>query len=58
MNKKQAVQEFKENILPFIPSNDKPAIREAWHNFTDSLCKDGSITSKQYHNWVNPSFCR
>lgn len=58
MTKKQAEQDFKENFLPFIPSNDKPAICEVWHNFTDSLCKDGLIISKQYHNWVNPSFCK
>lgn len=58
MTKKQAEKYFKESFLPFIPSNDKPAIREAWHNYADFLCKDGSITSKQYHNWVNPSFCK
>jgi hypothetical protein len=34
--------------------NDKPMIREAWNNFTDSLCKDGFITDSQYNRWSNP----
>ena len=50
--KKQALKEFREFYL--IPKNDIPAKREAWNNFTDSLCKDRIISSRQYSNWTNP----
>ena len=50
--KKQALKEFREFYL--IPNNDIPAKREAWNNFTDSLCKDRIISSRQYNNWTNP----
>ena len=58
MTKKEALQIFKESELPYIVEaygpQDKPAIREAWNNFTDMLCKDGEITLKQYETWVHP----
>jgi hypothetical protein len=55
MTKIQAVSDFKENYLPFIPKNDKPAKRQAWNDFTDMLCKDGEITYNQYQNWTQPA---
>ena len=58
MNKKQAEEIFKIEILPFFKNDDKPAKREAWHNFTDSLCRDGQITMKQYESWLNPRFVK
>jgi hypothetical protein len=58
MNKKQVEIEFKENILPNISKKDKPAIRMAWNDFTDQLCKDGSISYKQYMTWDHPKFCK
>ena len=57
MTKKEALADFKENILPSIEKQygkDKVARCEAWNNYTDTLCKDGHITAKQYHNWTNP----
>jgi len=61
MTKQQVVKLFKEEILPMVKDRyeqdgviDKPARREAWNNFTDSLCKDGQITLKQYESWNNP----
>ena len=51
MNKKEAVKYFNKHIKSLIPKDDKPAIREAWGVYIDSLCKDGTITSKQYNNW-------
>lgn len=33
---------------------DRPALREAWNDFTDDLCKSGVITPKQYDTWLNP----
>ena len=35
-------------------ADDIVAKREAWNNFTDALCKEGYITTKQYNNWSNP----
>jgi hypothetical protein len=52
MTKKQALQEFRS--LYSGPKSDKPAKSQAWNDYTDSLCKDGRITSKQYQKWDNP----
>ncbi|WLW37001.1 hypothetical protein [Synechococcus phage S-MS29] len=34
--------------------DDAIAKREAWHIFTDMLCKEGYITLRQYETWSNP----
>ena len=34
--------------------DDYVAKREFFNNYTDMLCKDGVITSKQYETWSNP----
>jgi hypothetical protein len=34
--------------------DDQVALRKAWNNFTDSLCKDKLITVKQWDNWTQP----
>ena len=58
MTKKEALKEFKDNILIDIERkygrNDEPAKCEAWNNFTDMLCKNHYITLSQYENWSNP----
>jgi hypothetical protein len=58
MTKKEAVQIFRETVLPEVVKqygrNDKPAIAEAWNNWTDALCKDGTITMRQYETWTHP----
>ena len=58
MTKREAVREFKETVLPYVIEqygpNDRPAIREAWNDWTDMLAKDGRITMKQYETWVGP----
>jgi hypothetical protein len=58
MTKKEALIEFKEYFLPEVikqyGEKDIIAKRECWNNYTDSLCKDGLITQKQYNNWMNP----
>jgi len=54
MTKAEALKHFKQNILPSIPKNDRPALREEWLVFTDSLCKSGMISNKQYETWDNP----
>jgi hypothetical protein len=62
MTKKQAEQQFKNEVLPAIKRHyesdgiiDKPARRTAWNDFTDMLCKDGQITDHQYNNWSHPA---
>ena len=60
LTKATALSIFKEQLVDTSYSfykgmlNDKPAIREAWNNFTDMLCKDGMITDSQYNRWSNP----
>lgn len=58
MTKDEAVREFRNTVLPLViqqyGKNDKPAIREAWNDWTDSLCKDRQITLHQYETWTNP----
>lgn len=58
MTKKEALTDFKRDIYPLIIKSygvkDKVALAEAWNNYTDSLCKEGLITQKQYNNWENP----
>lgn len=56
MTKKQAESLFKASYLPSIPANDKPALRQCWNDFTDSLCRNGEITMRQYGTWTQPVF--
>jgi len=63
--RQQAIKEFKETYMPVIRQiektngNGKDSImrREEWNNFTDFLCKEGLITSKQYEEWETPKIC-
>jgi hypothetical protein len=57
----QACEIFTYDILPLIQEQyeqdgipDNPARCEAWHNWTDSLCKDRQISDWQYMNWGHP----
>jgi hypothetical protein len=34
--------------------DDNVAKCEAWNNYTDALCKERLISSKQYNTWSNP----
>ena len=56
MNYKDTLRIYKEDSKDFLESkkDDKPALREAWSNYIDGLCKDGEITLQQYENWGNP----
>lgn len=51
---------FCAEVLPEIlrvhGSDDKPALDQAWNDFTDMLCKAGEITSRQYSTWTPPRF--
>lgn len=62
MNKKQVISLFRK-LYPndkfyTMDGNrytlDESMRNEAWNNFTDSLCKDGHITLKQYNSWISP----
>ena len=33
---------------------DEVAKRTEWNDYTDALCKDGLITSKQFETWDQP----
>lgn len=37
-----------------FPRGDVIAKREFFNDYTDSLCKEGDITLKQYESWSNP----
>jgi hypothetical protein len=58
LTKKEVLATFRADILPVVQEgygkHDKPAVSEAWNNYTDMLCKEGKISSKQYSNWTNP----
>ena len=60
----QAVEQFEMSVLPMVIAHyeqdgiiDEPARREAWNNWTDSLCKDNQISDWQYANWTQPRCC-
>lgn len=48
-----ALNSFNSDVLPGViaaySKDDTTAINEAWHNFTDSLCKDSEMTDLAYH---------
>ena len=57
----QVIEQFEEMILPMVKNQyeqdgiiDKPARREYFNNYTDSLCKDGEITEELYNNICIP----
>lgn len=53
MTKKQALDLFR-NVHFGVVKGDPIYTRENWNNFTDTLCKGGKITMKQYETWTNP----
>lgn len=64
MTFKEAEAAFREYVLPSIrdvyEANGVPdyiARAEKWNNWTDALCKDGTITEKQYETWSQPRCC-
>jgi hypothetical protein len=64
MTWEQAVALWDAEYLPLVQSvleddgiPDWPGRREAWNNWTDSLCKDGQISDWQYANWSQAPSC-
>ena len=61
MTWEEACEMYRDAILPLVRAQyeqddqpDWPARREAWNNWTDSLCKDNDISDWQYNNWSHP----
>lgn len=61
MTHKEFNKRFKEYMLPSVVSffekdgiPDKPARREEYNNYMDSLHRDGLITDKQVNKWCMP----
>ena len=57
MTKAQVLAEFRASIAPAVREQfgrDSIAMREAFNDYTDALCKEGAITSHQYNTWSNP----
>ena len=44
-----SLQQAREAFAEFDTFGDDIARREAWNNYTDSLCKDGELCALQYH---------
>jgi hypothetical protein len=51
--RQESIATFKSEYFQ-VWRHDKPALREAWNNYTDRLCKEGRITQRQYDTWLNP----
>ena len=58
ISKQEAISNFREAWKEETKGSrfyyDTIAKREAFNNYTDSLCKEGKITLKQYESWGNP----
>jgi hypothetical protein len=58
ITRQDVIDMFERDILPDIIKHygdkDIPAKRAAWNDFTDSLCKDGTITLYQNNSWEGP----
>ena len=59
--KREALALFRAEVLPAVRAQyeqdgrvDRVARAEAWNNWTDALCKDRVITTRQYETWDNP----
>ncbi|AGH16143.1 hypothetical protein CPWG_00032 [Cyanophage MED4-117] len=58
MTKAEAVKNFRQLWKDHLKGSrlyyDTIAKREAFNDYTDTLCKQGLITLKQYENWGQP----
>lgn len=53
MTRKEFNAFFKANIEPSIASNDKPALRQAWNDTIDAMCKAGNLPDRA-RDWSHP----
>lgn len=54
-DQKALVARFLSEIAPGIPANDKPMIREAFHEWKDGLHRDGTISEYLVQNACLPA---
>ena len=55
MTYRQAVKEFKRIYVGlWINEEDYWTAQLCWAEYTDSLCKCGKITQRQYNYWATP----
>ena len=64
MTRDEAIDQFLESYLPAVQrayeqdgEPDYIARREAWHNYTDFLCRSHKISDWQAENWSVPEIC-
>lgn len=51
----EAVKEFRNIYADLYEKGvDYWSAQFVWSNYTDTLCKDGRITQRQYDNWKTP----
>jgi hypothetical protein len=63
MKTEEKNQQFNELFLKTIAPDivkrygkkDYTALRTAWNEWTDGLCKSGEITFDEYEDWIGPS---
>ena len=55
-NAEELGEMFDRDVLPAVVEqygkDDYPAIREAFNNWTDSLCRDGQLAESQYQEYT------
>lgn len=55
MTKEQAVRQFRELYADFyVHRVDYWFAQLAWSEYTDTLCRNGEITLKQFESWPTP----
>lgn len=53
MTNKEFKAFFKSEIEPNISATDKPALRQAWNDTIDGMCRDNKLPDKAM-NWAHP----
>jgi len=54
MTKREALNLFRNEILPSLTDRSSVTLRCAWNDYTDILFQNKEITEDQYNNWTNP----
>jgi len=59
----EIIEQWKDSILPDVREEfekdgvpDRPARKESFNNYTDGLCKSGTISEKMYNNICLPDY--
>ena len=46
---------YKDYVKPELKPDDRAFNRQLFNDLSDGLCKDGTITQKQYNEWRPPN---